>query len=596
LRKAILMGTSSPSEIDGVPAHLEGQEELAKALGERQRPLIHIPLEQIRLSDNPRQNASKVALEALTASTRRVGTLGPVLVQQRGEAEYVLVAGERRFRAAKAAGRSTIPAQVIEEDEDVSKAMRLALAMIENTVREDMTAVEEAQAIAVIMSSHDLTVEGVAALMSMSDDLVEKRLALLELPREVKSLLGAGELTLKNAATLAPIAKKSAAVASALGARVASGAQSGRALDEDPAAALRRLADEEEQPEATFLIPFGSRDSVNLDEVCRRVRAAVASEQVPERSVKGVQEALAEVSKALKETPPDLRTAEILESDTDRARSFGVLIEYREGRYRRSGVLVDPVFAADWAQEAAGRIRDDGSKSAGGASSDLPEDKEDPAKRAEQRKAEVTAAKAANAHMDREIANLFDHQTEVPLAQARVMVALLLEAFGRDLAVGHRVVRGSWIVPEVKPLRGGGVRTTEHYPSVDEGPRLLEQELRRASTGPELIGRAFGAIVSAVLSDQRVLGSATQRNLELPYSMGREEQLQGLAAGDLWAEAEGCLTEPRADELRHLFVPDPDAGPSRDRLDRSEVVDVAEVLELAPAATGADDVPEAEAA
>src|SRR5215218_9349394 len=138
--------------------------------------------------------------------------------------------------------------------------------------------------------------------------------------------------------------------------------------------------------------------------------------------------------------PPDLRTAEILESDTDRARSFGVLIEYREGRYRRSGVLVDPVFAADWAQEAAGRIRDDGSKSAGGASSDLPEDKEDPAKRAEQRKAEVTAAKVANAHMDREIANLFDHQTEVPLAQARVMVALLLEAFGRELAVGHRVV------------------------------------------------------------------------------------------------------------------------------------------------------------
>lgn len=589
------MGTSSPSDIDGVPTHLEGQEELAKALGERQRPLIHIPLDQIKLSDNPRQHASKVALEALTASTRRVGTLGPVLVQQRGEAEYVLVAGERRFRAAKAAGRSTIPAQVIEEDEDVSKAMRLALAMIENTVREDMTAVEEAEAIAVIMSSHDLTVEGVAALMSMTDDLVEKRLALLELPGEVKSLLGAGELTLKNAATLAPIAKKSAEVASALATRVASGAQSGRALDEDPAAALRRLADEEEQPEGTFLIPFGSRDSVNLDEVCRRIRAAVAAKQVPEHSVKGVEGALAEIGEALKETPSDLRTAEILESDTDRARSFGVLIEYREGRYRRSGVLVDPVFAADWAKEAAERIRDDGSKTVAESSSDLPEE-EDPAKRAERRKAEVTTAKSANAHMDREIANLFDHQTEVPLPQARVIVALLLEAFGRELAVGHRVVRSSWIVPEVKPLRGGGVRTTEHYPSIDEGPRLLEEELRRATTGSELIGRAFGAIVSAVLSDQRVLGSGIQRNLELPYAMGREEQLQGLAPAALWGEAEGCLTEARADELRHLFVPDPAAEPSRDRLDHSEEVDVAEVLELAPAAAEADDAPETEAA
>jgi len=583
-----------------MPTHLEGQGELAKALGERQRPLLHIPLDQIRVSDNPRQNANGVALEALTASTRRVGTLGPVLVQQRGDFEYVLVAGERRFEAAKQAGRSTIPAQVIEEDEDVSKAMRLALAMIENTVREDMTAVEEAEAIAAIMASHDLTVEGVAALVSMKVELVEKRLSLLELPSQVQSLLGSGDLTLRNAATLAPIAKKSPGVAVVLAARVASGAQSGRALDEDPAAALRRLADEEEQPEATFLIPFGSHDSVNLDEVCRRIRAAVAAEMVPKHSVKGVEEALAEIAKALKDIPQDLRTAEILEGDADRARSFGVLLEYREGRYRRSGVLVDPVFAADWAKEAAERIREDGSKSVTSSGSDLPEEDEDPAKARERRKAEVTEAKAANEHMDREIANLFDHQTEVPLPQARVICALMVEFFNRELAVGHRVVRRAWTVPEVKPLKGGGVRTTERYPSIDEGPHLLEAEFRRAKTGPEMIGRLFGAIVSAVLSDQRVLGSGIQRNLELPYAMGREEQLQGLASGDLWGEAEGCLTETRADELRHLFLPDPDSAPARDRLDQSEEVDVAEVLELAPAEVEAEaeaeDQPEAEAA
>jgi hypothetical protein len=122
----------------------------------------------------------------------------------------------------------------------------------------------------------------------------------------------------------------------------------------------------------------------------------------------------------------------------------------------------------------------------------------------------------------------------------------------------------------------------EEYPSVDEITGLLEAEWRKATTGPALIGRIFAACVSAVFADQSVLGAAARPNLELPYTLGREEQLQGLAPAALWREAEACLGEERAAELAPLFTaPEPGAEPARDRLARSAELS-GEALELMP--------------
>lgn len=586
----------TPKIMQGKPSHhFEGQKQIEDGLGERLRRLAYIPLDQIKLGVNPREKAEEGPLEALSATARRLGIFKTVLVLRLGEDEYELRAGGRRYEAAKRAGRTVIPAMVIEPDENLSEATLRAMAILENTQHVPLTPLEEAKQLGELISVCGMTLEGAADLIHMSIEMAEERIALLKLPERVRMGVASRELTLRNAMILTPIAAKSPGLANALAERVASGAQPGRALNSDPAAALRRLADEETQPPDVFVIPFGAHDSVNLDEVVKRIRDAAANGLIPEGKKKDVDSALKGVSDALDGIAHDLRTAVVEESDADRARAYDALIEYRDGAVRRSGVLVDPIFAADWAKEAAERLG--GADVEEGAGSELPADREDPVEVKERRKAELLAARSTNAHLDREVISRFDYQTEVPLEQAQVIAAVLLDALGRGISVGHRVTRDEWVKRDPRPYRGG-TRIVEEYPTVDEAPALLEKDWRSATTGAALIGRIFGAIATGVLSDQRVLGSGARPNFELPYRLGREQQLQGLASMALWQEAEICLPEERARELEPLFRPADQAGePRRDRLAPSNEGDTAAVLELLPDETeDPGDAPEAEAA
>lgn len=563
------------------PVHIEGQEQIEPGLGELERPLRYLPVEQIRPGANPRRKFTESALARLSTSTGRMGTLQNVLVQEVGEEEFELIVGERRWRAARSAGRPRVPAMVIGADEEIDEPTRLMMAYAENAVRENLTPLEEAMLLAGLISRLGYSLEGAAEQIGMTRELAEARMALLELPERVREHLAGGKLNLRNAATLAPIAVKAPGVAAALAERVASGAQSQSALDADPAAALRRLADEERAPERAFLIPFGPHDTVNLDEVTARIGAAAAEGLVAEAQVPDVEEALKAIDESLASVPAELRTAHVSEADADRARAFEALIEYREGAYRRSGVLIDAAFAADWARAAAAELAESGGEIERGEPVEMPAEREDPKAARERRKAEALRGKSANAHLDRELTNRFDYQSEVSLDQARVIAVLFLEFLGREIAGGHRVVREAWLKRDFRPGRGGS-RMVEEYPSVDEITGLLEAEWRKATTGPALIGRIFSACVSATFADQSVLGAAARPNLELPYTLGREEQLQGLAPAALWREAEACLGEERAAELAPLFTaPEAGAEPVRDRLARSADLS-GEELELMP--------------
>jgi len=564
---------------------MEGQEQIETGMGELERPLRYLPVEQIRPGDNPRRKFTESALDQLSTSTGRMGTLQNVLVQEVGEEEFVLVVGERRWRAARRAGRPRVPAMVLGSGEEIDEPTRLMMAYAENAVRENLTPLEEAMLLAGLISRLGYSLEGAAEQIGMTRELAEARMALLELPERVREHLADGKLNLRNAATLAPIAAKAPGVAAALAERVASGAQSQSALDSDPAAALRRLADEERTPERAFLIPFGPHDTVNLDEVTARIGAAAAEGLVAEAQVPDVEEALKAIDESLASVPAELRTAHIGEADADRARAFEALIEYREGAYRRSGVLIDAAFAADWARGAAAELAESGGEIERGEPVEMPAEREDPKVARERRKEEALRGKSANGHLDRELTNRFDYQSEVSLDQARVIAVLFLEFLGREIAGGHRVVREAWLKRDFRPGRGGS-RMVEEYPSVDEITGLLEAEWRKATSGPALIGRIFAACVSAIFADQSVLGAAARPNLELPYTLGREEQLQGLAPAALWREAEACLGEKRAAELAPLFTaPEASAEPARDRLARSADVS-GEALELMPEGDG----------
>lgn len=139
----------------------------------------------------PRQSFDDAALQALAGSLRERGVLQPVLVRPVAGGTYELVAGERRWRAAKLAGLESMPALVRERDD----AEALEAALIENMAREDLNPVEEARACAALVEELGLTRESVGLRVGRSRVAVSNLLRLLDLPDEALELLERGELS-----------------------------------------------------------------------------------------------------------------------------------------------------------------------------------------------------------------------------------------------------------------------------------------------------------------------------------------------------------------------------------------------------------------
>ena len=152
-----------------------------------------IPLDAITPNpQQPRRTMSPEALQGLAASIREVGVLQPIVVR-RGEepGRFVLVAGERRWRASRLAGLKEIPA-LVREGDDVSG---LAEALVENLQREDLGALEEAAAYRQLLEDFGLTHEEVGARVGRSRPTITNTLRLLQLPSSVQGMLARGELS-----------------------------------------------------------------------------------------------------------------------------------------------------------------------------------------------------------------------------------------------------------------------------------------------------------------------------------------------------------------------------------------------------------------
>jgi ParB family chromosome partitioning protein len=158
----------------------------APEAGESYPSLLDVPVNAI--SPNPRQPRTRFdedAIESLAASIREVGILQPVVVRKSGQAAYELIAGERRLRAAKAAGLATIP--VVVRDTDDSDTLREAL--IENIHREDLGPIELAEAFRQLLEELGLKQEELAERVGVSRSHVANTIRLLQLPLEVQQLL-----------------------------------------------------------------------------------------------------------------------------------------------------------------------------------------------------------------------------------------------------------------------------------------------------------------------------------------------------------------------------------------------------------------------
>jgi ParB family chromosome partitioning protein len=153
--------------------------------------LAEIPIASIH--PNPRQPRRRFEPEAsagLVRSIRAQGVLQPVILRARAGGGYELIAGERRWRAAKEAGATTVPAVVRAADDRES----ILLALVENVAREQLSALEEARAYAVLLDEFGLSLAEVAERVGRSKSSVSNRLRLLELPEEALWMLARGEL------------------------------------------------------------------------------------------------------------------------------------------------------------------------------------------------------------------------------------------------------------------------------------------------------------------------------------------------------------------------------------------------------------------
>ena len=145
----------------------------------------------------PRTHFDEGSLERLADSIRSHGVVQPILVRRRGE-RYELIAGERRWRAAKIAGLSKIPVVVKEvADEDL-----LEIALIENIQREDLNPIEEAQAYKKLIETVGLTQEALAGRLGRDRSYITNYLRLLRLPADIQQLVREGTLTTGHARTL----------------------------------------------------------------------------------------------------------------------------------------------------------------------------------------------------------------------------------------------------------------------------------------------------------------------------------------------------------------------------------------------------------
>ncbi len=146
----------------------------------------------------PRKDFDQEKLQELADSIRQHGVVQPILLRQNGE-RYVIVAGERRFRAARLAGLEKVPAIV----KDLDEAQVMEVALIENLQREDLNPIEEAAAIRFLMQQHDLTQEEVSKRLSKSRPAIANSLRLLTLPEPVQAYLRNGKLQAGHARALA---------------------------------------------------------------------------------------------------------------------------------------------------------------------------------------------------------------------------------------------------------------------------------------------------------------------------------------------------------------------------------------------------------
>lgn len=182
----------------GIDALFSNFEDIEK-IDEKTEKVQEIPLDEIRPNPyQPRKTFDDSTLRELADSILLNGVIQPVILRQSSVKGYEIIAGERRVRASRLAGKTTIPAIVREFDETAM----IEVAILENLQREDLTPLEEAEGYQTLMNKLNLTQVDVAQRLGKSRPYIANHLRLLNLPQDVKRMLQEGLISMGQARTL----------------------------------------------------------------------------------------------------------------------------------------------------------------------------------------------------------------------------------------------------------------------------------------------------------------------------------------------------------------------------------------------------------
>ena len=215
----------------------------------------------------PRKHFDSEKLEELAQSVQTYGIVQPIIVQANGS-RYTIIAGERRYRAARLAGLKEVPVIV----KEYSQTELMEVSLVENLQREDLNPIEEAQAMRMLMDEHDLTQDELSSRLGKSRSAVANTLRLLSLPESVRSLVIAGELSSGHARCLVALERDEDK--QRLAQKIITQGLSVRAAEEliktlsktvPVAAASKETAPEIEEAEKTLTAALGTRVQIAGD-------------------------------------------------------------------------------------------------------------------------------------------------------------------------------------------------------------------------------------------------------------------------------------------------------------------------------------------
>lgn len=525
--------------------------------------LTMVPVAKIKPRDgfNPRAEFGDEQMAELVASVKQHGIITPLTLASDGDG-FVIVAGERRYRAAKQARLKEVPAQVRDADGDA-----LTLAVAENVIRADLSPIEEARAYERLVAEHGDTAK-VAKLVGRSEKLLGERLDLLRLPDEAQALLAARRVPLACAPALIRIAEREPLLADLCAVWLADRPSAAARFPADPGEVVddaleAEWQDDDSQPLHPVAYSVGGWHGPILpggrsrDEQLPRILAKLTEHGEP------VAAAHAELPAIPQEDEYDWQARQAVEQrerecfaltdeDADAARAFGCLLDLRGPDGRDHLYVTDREWLADRLCQkiAAHAIAEEERKQREREARTPSASRDDPEKEArrEQRQRDYEARVAGRARNLDLGAALTRWQPKLDSDTVKLLGSLVLLHYGKAAAWAHRLCVEQ---PTTTNKQG---KVSVRYPRGAQAEAELHGEaterLSRARTPEDALAVVLRLLVAQRLVETDGLPGADRQGVYEPQELGASTVLDKLARRVAPASVKRQLAEQEAERER----------------------------------------------